>query len=410
MGKSNRKMLSNGVAGLVCLVLLGCASVPEHSSLRHLESLAPLSESAFSDLRDRASALDSEFNASARKHYEIHIDYGRALLRQGQSALALESYLRGLQLNAFDLDAQMVAAELEIRHDQPERAQQRLRFIEDRGDDQRLRKRAAALIRKHRLGELSEAVVLPNRSDLQLYLATLGDVPEPFVMAIRSRLELEFRVAVSMLPAIGLWETIGTRDSLVRYADRIVEEFESMNSEDMLESFYERIGMQRGRPKSAEEKVGVLRALVMSESRGWQKWRDLVENRYLQYDADDMLTYVASRATTPEVVKGTLGILCVTNLDLFKDNMNFLFALSRKGASVMSIHRLYRPEEDSVSIGLHRAVVQAMTSFIQILGIPRATSLPCATAYPHSLDEFDAKKDLLCRETLVGLKLLYESM
>lgn len=75
----------------------------------------------------------------------------------------------------------------------------------------------------------------------------------------------------------------------------------------------------------------------------------------------------------------------------------------------MSYHRFYGPQ-DTAGIALHRTIVQAMTSFVQILGVQRASVLPCAAAYAHSLEEFDQKVDKLCTETVKRLIEKYNSL
>ena len=66
-----------------------------------------------------------------------------------------------------------------------------------------------------------------------------------------------------------------------------------------------------------------------------------------------------------------------------------------------------RALRDTIDTGIHRGVVQAMSSYVQLLGLTRSSTMPCATAYPHSLAEFDLKSDRLCEETRVQIASAY---
>ena len=49
-----------------------------------------------------------------------------------------------------------------------------------------------------------------------------------------------------------------------------------------------------------------------------------------------------------------------------RDDLNYLFALTQTGSSIMSTARLYNESRDTIDTGIHRGVVQAMSSYVQL--------------------------------------------
>ena len=347
-----RVALRGALVAMSVLLVASCATSPApHAGYPPLAELAasePLTDDAFAELEEEVARLDEAFNVTARDEATVYFAYGAELVRRDRYPEALTAYERGLRLDAFDLDAQIRTAELEVELDRRGRAYQRLRFVVDRGAGEPAGVYARELIAAYALGDDLETIVLPDRSDLVLGILPVGLVDDAFVAAAQSRLSQEFRVTVDVLPRIAMPEAVGSREA-------------------------------PGSPGGA------------------------------QFDALDLLTLVSEFSGAQQARDGVLGIIAMTDADLYTGDLNYLFALSTPGASVLSTARFYIRGLDTVDEGLRRTVVQAMTSFVQVLGVERASSIPCATAYPHSLEEFDQKTDILCRETLERLVGFYET-
>lgn len=391
------------------VISIGCATGESYVSFDEVAESEPLPSDEFERLERRVGELESTFNVEARADHRIYFEYADALIREGAYDLALEHYLKGLRLNAFDLDAQVRAAELEIRLDQENSALQRLEYVMQSSEDGQRKQYAEQLIESYSLQGYRSDYAIPDRRDLVLHVLPVGDVAQPFLQAVESRIEQEFRVTVEIHSAVSVPEDMPTRNSLAAHAGRVIDDIESINTPAVMRDFYESIGLEPSGPQSASETMLAYRELVLQEDDGEEQWQAIMEDTHDQYDANALLGFVARTTSHESSSDESIGVLGITSHDLYREDLNYLFALTRTGTGIMSTHRFFRPERDTLSEGVHRTVVQAMTSYIQILGLTRASSIPCATAYPHSLAEFDQKEDTLCAETVEQVVQYYES-
>lgn len=383
------------------------SATDSYVSFVELTNAGPLSDEAFTALAERVQQLDTTFNVQARAEYGVYLEFGEALIRQGDYEQALEMYLRGLRLNAFDIDAQLRAAELEIYLDRRERALQRLHFVLDHSENERQVKHATNLMAQNPFKGDGATLVMPSRYDLILRVVPIGQFATLFAEAVKSRLQQEFRITVEVALPVAMPTNIRTRNTLVSMAEETVIAVEENNPEEVIRGFYQNLGLSPQGPTTDSEKLHVLWGLLMLREDGASVWEQLNQDAYDQYNGVDILDFAIKYADIATSRSKYVGVLAITEEDIYRDGVNFVFALSTQGAAVISIYSFYQLERGhTLSEGLHRTVVQAMTSYVQILGLPRATG-HCATAYANSLEEFDRKPDVLCQETIERLITYY---
>ncbi|MFW6213878.1 MAG: hypothetical protein ACOC8L_13335 [Spirochaetota bacterium] len=410
-----KRKQSMGLAGLliVVAVIAGCTTTTGYQTLEELKGSEGLTEAEFDELGEQVAELDSKFNVERRGDHQIYFAYGDELIRRGRYAEALQEYKAGLRVSALEFDAQVRAAELEIELQERDSAYERLRFVVSRSNDDAVSRLAASLIENNRLEADYVLTELPDRPDLIVEIQPIGDAPSLFVTAVAARLEQEFHISTKLKPPIEIGEEITAREHLTHRANRAIEAIEEQNSQEILAEFYASMEIPASGPTTAVDKQRVFRALVLSQENGEEVWRQLLDLNFVQYDANDLLAQMREQQATGQQSDAegqtTIGVIGIVDQDIYREGLNFLFALTQPGASVMSTNRLFDPEHDSVEQGVHRSVVQAMTSYVQMLGLTRATRMPCATAYPNSLAEFDEKEDRLCEETRVQLAEFYRS-
>tara|TARA_B100000614_G_scaffold101048_1_gene90801 strand:- start:2264 stop:3355 length:1092 start_codon:yes stop_codon:yes gene_type:complete len=346
----------------VFISLLGCVSNPTYTTLSDIESDKRLTDEEFQALAAQVAALNDRFNVLRRADHALYFDYAEELVRRGRYDDALDTFKTGLRINALDLDAQVRAAELEIANGDLVSAYERLTLVAERSDENPSRQEYARhLIEAEHLAERYELTPIPDRPDLTLQIQPIGDVPPRILYAISARIEEVFRVTTVIVPTLDMPPSIRTRDDLTHRANRVIEDIEANNPERVLQDFYAAVGVHGSSPVTDSEKRAVLHALVLQQEDG----------------------------------------------ERVRDDLNYLFALTQTGSSIMSTARLYNESRDTIDTGIHRGVVQAMSSYVQLLGLTRSSTMPCATAYPHSLAEFDLKSDRLCEETRVQIASAY---
>jgi predicted Zn-dependent protease len=113
------------------------------------------------------------------------------------------------------------------------------------------------------------------------------------------------------------------------------------------------------------------------------------------------------------VKRGQKRFLAVTSVDLYSPDSNFLFGSAHIGGSsaIISTARFtaefngdgpHRPRL------IQRLLKQALSSYGQMLDVPRCTNSECARAYPHSLAEHDAKSADLCLQCRTAFGILLD--
>lgn len=110
-----------------------------------------------------------------------------------------------------------------------------------------------------------------------------------------------------------------------------------------------------------------------------------------QYDAGKLLDRLEARRQ--RMTPPPHALIAITSKDIGRPDMNFLFANSRLGASVMSYSRFHSTKRNVL---VSRMSVQLASCAAKTMGLMACSDPTCALAYPNSLDEFDRKQGTLC--------------
>jgi predicted Zn-dependent protease len=117
-----------------------------------------------------------------------------------------------------------------------------------------------------------------------------------------------------------------------------------------------------------------------------------------QWDSNDLL--VAYKAVTLPLWASKVRFIGVTRRDIYEKDYSFLFGNAYMGqVAVVSYRRFmssFTNETPSRDRLLKRTVNQMLSSSGRVFGIETCTDPTCPRAYPHSVDEQDAKSDKLC--------------
>ena len=394
---------------VIIILFLSFISCVKHSTLIHIKNQDDYSNAEFEVLEAGAKRLDRTLNIYARNEYIIYFNYGRGLVQRNRLQEAIKAFRKGLRLYAWDMNVQVLLAELEIEQGEIAAAYDRLLYVRDNSDDPLLVDHSQHLIQKNKLDDRVQKLPLQDMSDFRLIIVPIGQVHQLFLDAVTSRLTQEFRITVEIVDISILPDEIGKREKYAPFLDNVLEQLKNYYTKKELESLYSQLELSHSGPVTLDEKELFVRTLVMNEEDGKEKWAQILWQNQDQYDVralhKQVTDYTESIRSDPKVI----GVLGISGVDLYTETLNYLFAWGVHGIDIMSYSRFYGPH-DSVSIGLHRTIVQAMTSMVRILGIKRASTLPCATAYPHSLGEFDQKIDVLCSVTVNRLRARYSEL
>jgi predicted Zn-dependent protease len=126
-----------------------------------------------------------------------------------------------------------------------------------------------------------------------------------------------------------------------------------------------------------------------------------------QWDIDDLLNTLRSAVALYR--KERVYFLGVANLDAFADKGNFIFGTAENNAphAVITYRRFtgdFYSNNPNRKRLVERAFKQSLSSIGFMLGVVRCSTPTCARAYPHSLDEHDAKSMDLCESCKIGFQ------
>jgi predicted Zn-dependent protease len=126
-----------------------------------------------------------------------------------------------------------------------------------------------------------------------------------------------------------------------------------------------------------------------------------------QWDIDDLLNTLRSAVALYR--KERVYFLGVANLDAFANKGNFIFGTAENNAphAVITYRRFtgdFYSNNPNRKRLVERAFKQSLSSIGFMLGVVRCSTPTCARAYPHSLDEHDAKSIDLCESCKIGFE------
>jgi archaemetzincin len=111
------------------------------------------------------------------------------------------------------------------------------------------------------------------------------------------------------------------------------------------------------------------------------------------------LATVALDATRSKVISW----VALTEADIYSGDSNYVFALQANSPPIALISAarfrssFWKTAPDRARLQA-RLEKQLVSSFGQVIGVPRCSDPRCVRAYPSSLDEFDAKGSTYCEE------------
>jgi predicted Zn-dependent protease len=244
-----------------------------------------------------------------------------------------------------------------------------------------------------------------NLPGYYVYVATYPNLNLDVVDVLSARVSEEYGIEVRTIN-IGLMESEeNIRDKQLDVYNEIIDDVYLRNSKDIIDNFFQQIGLSNNEMNTREGKRRFLYALLNQNDNGRRQWEE-IELIKSQYSSDALLEQLSRRFRNYNNDPHCLGILGVTGNDIYENDYNFLFGWARESLGVISYARflLGNPTNEQFE---KRTIMQALSSMGFVIGIPRCTDPTCARAYPNSLEEQDRKNDKLCNECRENLRRLY---
>ena len=368
------------------------------------------SDSQTISLEKQAAQIDKLFNVDARASVHVYFDLAEAYLSRREFSRALATLEKGLQLDPANENMQVLVSQVLIRVGRKGDAYSRLSYLEKSAKSVRIRLYAAHIISSNHLRPPTAVPTRPELHDHVLYLVVLDPMPDFFIANIKNDIEQEFRFPVTVIDRTTALPTENMRGTWSRYLSGFIDRISASNSAAALGRFYGTIGIPSSGPVTDTQRERVLKAVIAQDPKAPHDQYDLLRYHFAdQYDANRIFVTLRREFRAQLGTSRSLGLLAVTDKDIFAGQSRYLFALTEPGLSVMSLHRFIGPGTER-DVAVRPAVTQSFSSVVQILGLTRADHLPCASAYPNSLEEMDQKRAYLCPGTLKQLAVKYREL
>ncbi len=395
---------------LTVLVLTACGWCGEGPS----DPTAPAGARTQSILALKAQAdklLASGDSVMIRRSIENVFALVDGLIKSGQEDDAFRYLSNALTHDPWALDYQLLLAEMLLARGQSEPAREKAQLVVQYAEKDKQVNRARKLLQQDPLPAFSMMTSIPADT-VTLVLVPVGEV-DACVLSDLQRV-LQVRLALSVLVRdVRVWIPRSRRDRVAPYLSQVRERLrEGMKKDERLAAF---LLTKDIRPEDLErdaELVKACRAIALA-SGGVEELAkfdaNLAQLRQAdkQWDIDELLNSL--RVAAAPFRQPNLCFLGILNLDAFADQSNFIFGTAETNGhhAVVTYRRFtgeFNGETPSRKRLVDRLLKQSLSSVGFMLGVPRCATPTCARAYPHTLQEHDAKSTELCSACRSGFE------
>lgn len=380
------------------LLLLHCATV----------SFLPAQEDTkganLERLKRRADAVLDKSYVNARSEVQAVFDYSDALFAAGQDTAGVEYVRDGLKVYSWNFGQQMTLADALLRLGKDDEAKGVAEMVASTAEDGALIERAKGI-----LGVAAEpsfeAVSARSFTGPGLVLVPMQGCETWLILRIRDGLAEALGIPVS-IQTIDVTYPPPHRDRSKLLAKDLRWKLKlGMRTPDVANTMRD----LEMKAEDLDEDANVFKLyahlLARQEGKGSAKsFEEKVKKGFgvnSQWDAAVLRTLLKEKASPFR--SGGVAYLAITSEDIYTEDYNFLFGHAGNNYGVMSYHRFradYNDETPSQERLVKRTLTQCLASSCRVFGLERCTNPTCASAYPESLEEHDAKKAQLCRVCL----------
>ena len=332
---------------------------------------------------------------------------------EGQTQKAADLYHSGLKVESWNYAYQMKHARLLESLGDNETAIEKARLVYRNAENETIIMEADDFLEKHGIRMKPAGKRNADEQNKKIiFLVPLGSVNSILLKELEEELEqfldLNFVILKNDLD-MGLPDRANANRIADRIFNNIKNEYDEVQFEFMVH--YWEIELDSLETYTGKKIFILQYCKQFLPEAEWKEILDTLQQaeKEGQYNAKRLQELVQSfyykdHKNTNEQVIGLLGI---TDRDIYEKDYNFLFGWAGKRIGVMSYHRFtgdFNDSQPSRPRLLKRTTKQALSSTMFIMGIPRCSMPNCVRAYPHSLEEHDIKNLEFCESCKKVLK------
>lgn len=308
-----------------------------------------------------------------------------------------------LEADATDLSAQFKLATLLAKNGHETKARQKALQVYNFSEDETLITQAGQFLKEHnfQMPQLPEPAF--SQTDIEIVMVPMGDVNMQVIDELRVLLQEKLGLKITLSDRNidpGPWDRTGSEPYLKNVCEHIRTSLSQAQHQAILDDLNitgEELDTSEGQSRYIWKYFALLGDNGKKYRETYYEGLKLRENM-AQYLAGKLIERL--RRAVPfgdnNKIKGYMG---VTSKGLYCPTCNFLYGSAEWAYGVISYDGFlaaHNNEEDNRPRLVKRLLKQALSTANFMLGIPRCNTPFCARAYPHSLQEHDAKSDDLC--------------
>ncbi len=357
--------------------------------------------------------LDSKDTVAIRHNIEKLYALASIYETEGKEEQLIGLLEKILEMDAGNLAGQMKLAELLVKHANRDDAQKRALSVYTYTEDKALFNRAKAFLKTHDFLIPPRPVPADIETGIEIVMVPMGNVNMQVLYELQVLLQERMGIRISLMDRVvdtGPPDRMGLVPYLKNFYEKIRHSMSRLQSQSILDWF----GMNQEISNSPDEQQRFIwKYFSLLGEKGEMYRRQFSQELKQQENEGQFLAHnmiERLRKAVPfgenKMIKGYLG---VTSQGLYCPNCNFLFGSSEFAYGVISYNQflaVYNNEGENRQRLVRRLLKQALSTSNFLLGINRCNTPYCARAYPHSLQEHDAKSDSLCPVCLSRLTAL----
>jgi predicted Zn-dependent protease len=360
-------------------------------------------EQSVASMRKRAEEVLKMGNVDARVYVEDVMLLADRLSKDGNLADAERYFEAGLKLFPLDLKHQLACAEVQMRMGKREPALAKAKIVAKLAEED-----AQAVPARKMLGEKVdtevEALGKLDGNVFTIVLTPLDEIDVLLLQDVRAKLQEQLGISVLIRKVSFTMPPFG-RDPTRELVEELRQSAAKMREANpkQLAAMLKQAGLTAGDLEKDESVIAFYKWLA-DNTRNTTAGQNLatvlqrLASAEKQWDSNDLL--VAYKASTLPLWQARVRFIGVTRRDIYEKDYSFLFANAYMGqVGVVSYRRFmssFTNETPSRERLLKRTVNQMLSSSGRVFGIETCTDPTCPRAYPHSVDEQDAKSGKLC--------------
>jgi predicted Zn-dependent protease len=402
------------------ICLFGWLCISHIGYAEQIQTEIASNESVDKSRQDADTVIKSADAIEIRRNIKKLFHLVDKLMESGLEDEAFKYLETALQHNPWALNYQMIYAIMLEKRGERKKADEKAQMVLQYAENDELIKKASQLLKQKTLPSIPGIRKIKG-NNFTIVIVPVGKVDIGVILDLKNALKETLPTNVTIQDAEIMVPPFKRDPMRLFLNDLRMRLLSAMDQDQRLVEFISSIGVSKKELEDDTHLIDTYRIILeQSENKklsaDFDTQLEMIRRTDKQWDIVELLQSL--RSNVHQYHRKGVYYLGVTNLDTFADQNNFLFGTAENNGtnSLISYRRFtadFNVETPNRKRLVERALKQSLSSIGFMIGVKRCTEPTCARAYPHSLQEHDAKSTKLCNacakgfERFFGAKLLH---